>query len=107
MQELIEVKNGTAILRADIASKIAEFERTVKSIEEQEKALKSMILAEMEDKGLLWIDTDDLHISYVAPCFRERFDIKTFKAENPLIYDVYVTMSHVRSSVRVKVKDNE
>lgn len=107
MQELIEVKNGTAILRADIASKIAEFERMVKSIEEQEKALKSMVLAEMEDKGILSIDTEELHISYVAPCDRERFDTKTFKAENPLIYDEYVTMSHVRSSVRVKVKDNE
>ena len=107
MQELIEVKNGTAILRADIASKIAEFEKAFKSIEEQEKALKSMILAEMEDKGILSIDTEDLHISYVAPCDRERFDTKTFKAENPLIYDEYVTMSHVRASVRIKVKDNE
>ena len=66
-----------------------------------------MILAEMEDKGILSIDTEDLHISYVAPCDRERFDTKTFKAENPLIYDEYVTMSHVRSSVRIKVKDHE
>ena len=104
MQELIEVKNGTAILRADIASKIAEFERMVKSIEEEEKSLKSMILAEMEDKGILSIDTEDLHISYVAPSDRERFDTKTFREENPLIYDEYVTMSHVRSSVRIKIK---
>jgi predicted phage-related endonuclease len=107
MNDLIEVKNGVAILRADIASQIAEFERVVKSIEEQEKALKSMILEEMEEKGILWIDTDELRISYVAPSDRERFDTKTFKEENPLIYDEYVTMSHVRSSVRIKPKEKK
>ena len=107
MQELIEVKDGTAILRAEIASQIAEFERMVKSIEEREKALKSAILEEMESKGIIKVETDELVITYIAPSDRERFDSKTFRAENPLIYDEYVTMSHVRSSVRVKVKDNE
>lgn len=107
MSELIKVNDGIAVLRADIASQIAEFERMVKSIEEQEKALKSQICAEMEEKGILWIDTDELRISYVAPSDRERFDTKTFKEENPLIYDEYVTMTHVRSSVRIKPKEKK
>ena len=107
MQELIKIENGTPILRAETASQIAEFERMVKSIEEQEKALKSAILAEMEDKGILKVETEDVVITYVTPSDRERFDTKTFRAENPLVYDEYVTMSHVRASVRVKVKENE
>lgn len=107
MNDLIVVDNGTPILRAEIASQIAEFERMVKSIEEQEKVLKSAILAEMEDKEILKLETDDVVITYVAPSDRERFDTKTFRAENPLVYDEYVTMSQVRSSIRIKVKDNE
>lgn len=104
-QELILIENGEPVLRAEISSKIAEWERMVKSIEEQEKALRSEILAEMEDKGIIQIKTDELIISYVAPTDRERFDSKTFRAENPLIYDEYVTMSPVKSSIRIKVRE--
>jgi len=104
---LIEMKDGTPLLKPEIALQIAEFERVIKDINEKEKAIKTAICAEMEEKGILWIDTEDLRISYVAPCDRERFDTKTFKEENPLVYDEYVTMSHVRSSVRIKVKDDE
>ena len=105
-QELILIENGEPVLRAEISSKIAEWERMVKSIEEQEKALRSEILAEMEDKGIIQIKTDELIISYVAPTDRERFDSKTFRAENPLIYDEYVTMSPVKSSIRIKVRED-
>ena len=109
--ELIRVNDGVASLSAETASQIAEFQRVIKDFNEREKALKSQICAEMEEKGILWIDTEDLRISYVAPSDREVFDTKTFREENPLIYDEYVKMSHVRShvrsSVRIKVKDNE
>ena len=104
-QELILIENGEPVLRAEISSKIAEWERMVKSIEEQEKDLRSEILAEMEDKGIIQIKTDELIISYVAPTDRERFDSKTFRAENPLIYDEYVTMSPVKSSIRIKIRE--
>lgn len=104
-QGLILIENGEPVLRAEISSKIAEWERMVKSIEEQEKALRSEILTEMEDKGIVQIKTDELIISYVAPTDRERFDSKTFRAENPLIYDEYVTMSPVKSSIRIKVRE--
>ena len=105
--KLIEMKDGTPILKPEIASQIAEFERAIKDINNREKILKYAILEEMEKNGILWIDTEDLRISYVAPTDREIFDTKTFKEENPLIYDEYVKMSHARSSVRIKVKDNE
>ena len=106
-QELIVIKDGEAVLRAEISSQIAEWERMVKSIEEQEKALRKAICAEMEDKGIIQIKTDELIISYVAPSDRERFDSKTFREENPLIYDEYVTMSPVKSSIRIKVREDQ
>jgi predicted phage-related endonuclease len=107
MNNLITIENGTPILRAEVSSQIAEFERMVKSIEEQEKALKQAILEEMEAKGIIGIDTPELKITYVAPTDRERLDSKQLRAECPEIYDAYVTMSPVKSSIRVKVKEEK
>ncbi len=104
-QELISIKDGNPVLRAEISSQIAEWDRMVKSIEEQDKALKKAILEEMEAKGLIKIETNDLTITYVAPTERERFDSKTFREENPLIYDEYIVMTPVKSSIRVKTKE--
>lgn len=73
-KELITIDDGTPILREEIAAQIAEFERQVKYIEEQEKTLKKMILSEMESKGIIKIDTPELAITYVAPTDRERFE---------------------------------
>lgn len=102
-QELILIENGEPVLRAEISAEIAEWERMVKSIQDKEKDLRQAILYEMEEKGIIQIKTDELIISYVAPSDRENFDSKLFRAENPLIYDEYVTMSPVKSSIRIKV----
>ena len=102
--ELIKVENGIAILDAEISYQIAEFERQAKFIEEQEKMLKTAILTEMEAKGIIGIDTDDLKITYVAPTDREKFDSKQFRSDHSELYDEYVSMIPVKSSIRIKVK---
>lgn len=104
MQELIKIENGIALLDAETSARIAEFERMAKSIKEQEDALKQAILAEMEEKGILKLETEEMTVSYVAPTDRETFDSKTFKKENPKLYDEYVKMTPVKSGVRIKVK---
>ena len=104
MNELIIMENETPVLRPEIASQIAEFERTVKYIEEQEKALKKAILEEMEAKGIIKIDTPDLTITYIAPTDREKFNSKQFRADSPDLYDQYVSMAQVKSSIRIKVR---
>lgn len=102
--ELIKVENGIAVLDAEISYQIAEFERQVKFIEAEEKRLKSAILAEMEAKGIIGIETDDLKITYVAPTDREKFDSKQFQSDHSELYDEYVSMIPVKSSIRIKVK---
>lgn len=105
MNELIKIENGNSLLNADVSNKIAEFERQIKLIEEQEKALKEAIRAEMEAKGILKVEdkTNGMTISYVAPTYRETFDSKKFKADNPDMYDEYVKLSPVKSSIRIKL----
>ena len=105
MTELIRIENGNSILDTSVSNKIAEFERQIKVIEEQEKALKEAIKAEMEARGILKIEdaTNGMTISYIAPTYRETFDSKKFKADNPDMYDEYVKFTPVKSSIRIKI----
>lgn len=102
--ELIKIEQGINLLDKNVSDKIAEFERKIKEIKTQEDELKKNILIEMEEKGLLKLETDSLIISYVAPTERETFDSKSFREDNQDLYDEYVKFSPVKSSIRIKVK---
>ncbi len=102
--ELITLENGTALLNSDVSQQIAEFEKAIKEMKAKEDKLKQAILEEMESKSIIKIDSDDLTISYVAPTDRETFDSKSFKAEHQDLYDEFVKMTPVKSSIRIKVK---
>ena len=104
MDEMIIYDQGTALLNPQISSQLAEFERLAKEIKTKEDDLKKRILEEMESKGIIKIDTDDLTITYVAPTTREQFDAKSFRANNPDLYDEYVKIGNVSASVRLKLK---
>ena len=106
MNELITVTNGNAVLNAETASKIADFERQMKAIKEQEETLKQAILDEMEAKGIIKIDTGELLISYLFASDREVFDTKAFKKDHIDMYDEYIHMSPVKSQIRIKVREN-
>lgn len=102
---LIEYENNVALLDENTASSIAFFERQMKFIKEQEEMLKNAILKEMEEKNIVKIDTDEMTITYIAPTDRETFDSKAFRKEHGDLYDEYVKMSPVKSSIRIKVKE--
>ena len=104
MDELIVLNNGSAELSVETAKLIADFERKVKEIQEKEKELKEKILAEMEMRGLVKLETDDLILSYIAPTTRETLDSKALKEELPTIYDEYAKLSSVKASLRIKLK---
>ena len=102
---LIKFANGNSILDIETSNTIAYFERKLKEIKEQEENLKEAIKAEMEAKGILKIEdeTNGMTITYVAPTTREAFDSKQFKKDNPDLYDEYVKISPVKSSIRIKL----
>lgn len=104
MNDLITIKDGNALLDVETSAKIAEFERKMKEIKEAEDALKQGILKEMEQKGILKVETEEMTISYIAPTDRETFDSKRFKFDHPDMFDEYVKLTPVKASVRIKVK---
>lgn len=100
----ITVIGNKGLLNPEVSNKIAEFERKIKKLKEQEDLLKKSIMDEMEAKGIVKIENDDLLINYIAPCDRETFDSKKLREDNPDLYDEYVKISKVKASIRVKVK---
>ena len=105
MAELIKIESGTAILDAEAVRKIAEFEDAMKKLKQTEDKLKKEILSEMEEKNILKIENDTMTISYIGATGRETFNSKKFRADNPDLYDEYVTISPVKSSIRIKLKE--
>lgn len=101
--ELITVSKGVALLDAQTAIRVEEFERKLKEIKAAEDELKAMILEEMQEKNILTIKTANMTISYVAPTTRETLDSKRLKAELPDIYDDYTSISPVKASIRIKL----
>jgi hypothetical protein len=106
MTEIIRMENGISVLDARASGKIAEFERQLKAIKEQEEELKRAILEEMESKGIIKVEDEinDISITYVAESYRETFDSKLFKKTYPDVYDEFIKMSPVKPSIRIKVK---
>lgn len=103
--ELIRLYGEAAILDGTTAKHIADFEKMAKEIKAKEDALKAAILAEMESKGVLKLETDELNITYVAPTERETLETKILREELPDIYDAYVKISPVKASIRIKLKE--
>lgn len=104
MNEMISIIDDAAILDPAVSERIALFEAEVKAIKKREDELKAAIIAEMEQKGIIKVETDELVISYIAATDREYFDAKQFRANNPEQYDDYVTMKPVKASIRIRLK---
>ena len=107
MDELIKIESGTAVIDAEAVRKIAEFEDAMKKLKQAEDKLKKEILTEMEEKGILKIENETMTISYIGATGRETFNSKKFRSDNPDLYDEYVTISPVKSSIRIKVKERK
>lgn len=102
--ELISLENNRILLNEDISKEIAEFETQIKELKAKEDELKKALLNEMEEKNILKVENDDITITYVAPTDRESFNSKKFREDYSDLYDEYVEIKPVSSSIRIKVK---
>lgn len=104
MEDLIKIEKGLAVLNPDVVEKIATFERAMKEVKQKQADLKEQIKAEMQEKGIIKIDSELMTISYIDGGKRERLDTKALKEELPDIYDSYVELSEVKPQIRVRLK---
>lgn len=102
MNDLIKFENGE--LQAEVIKKIITLETQKKAITEECENIKAQILEAMETNGIQKFECDELTITHVDAGTSERFDSKALKEELPDIYDQYVKITPVKSSIRVKIK---
>lgn len=101
--ELVKVENGYILDKKSI-EEIKEVEKLAKALKAKQDAIKAELLKVMEDNNIIKFENEDLLINYIGPTQRETFDSKQLKADNPDLYDLYVKLSEVKASVRIKLK---
>lgn len=104
MNNIIERKDSDVALSEEVCEKIVSLEKQAKEIKKQQDSMKAEILDAMQKYGVLKLDNEFLKIAFVPEHDAERFDSKTFKEENPDVYDSYVKISKVKPSIRITVK---
>ena len=104
MNNIIERKDSDVALSEEVCEKIVSLEKQAKEIKKQQDSMKHEILDAMQKYGVLKLDNEFLKIAFIPEHDAEKFDSKTFKEENPDIYDSYVKLSKVKPSIRITVK---
>lgn len=104
MTNIIERTGSDVTFSEEVCEKIISLEKQAKEIKKQQDSMKNDILDAMQKYGVLKIDNEFLKIALVPEHDAEKFDSKTFKEENPDIYDSYVKLSKVKPSIRITVK---
>lgn len=87
-----------------VKTTIIEFENNIKILKQAEEELKNALKEEMEKAGIKNLISDELLITYVLPSTKETFDTTRFKKENPELYNEYIKINDVKSSIRITVK---
>ena len=107
MNALIVVENGISLINEKEANEIMNLKILKEQIDKKLKDKTEQILEEMENKGILKVSNEivGLEVTYIAPSDRESFDSKKLREDNPDLYDEYVKISTVKSSIRIKLKD--
>lgn len=104
MNNIIERTGSDVTFSEEVCERIISLEKKAKEIKKQQDIMKNEILDAMQKNGVLKIDNEFLKIAFIPEHDAEKFDSKTFKEENPDIYDSYVKMSKVKPSIRITIK---
>lgn len=104
MNNIIERTGSDVTFSEEVCEKIVSLEKQAKEIKKQQDNMKAEILDAMQKYGVLKIENEMLKIAYISEHDAEKFDSKTFKDENPDVYDMYVKISKVKPSIRITVK---
>ena len=101
--ELIKVENGY-VLDKGTMDEIKEIEKLSKALKERQDKVRAELQKIMEDNNIIKFESDEIVVNYIAATTREAFDSKQLKSDNPDLYDLYVKLSPVKASIKIKVK---
>lgn len=97
-------EDGVRHLSAEFTAHLAEYEDMAVRYKATADSMKEMLKAIMEQYGIVKLEDDNIAVNYFPASTRETFDTKTFRAENPGIYDAYCEIKPTEAFIKVKVK---
>ena len=104
MNSIIERNGSDITVSEEVCERIISLEKQAKEIKKQQDSMKNEILDAMQKYGVLKFENEFLKIAFIPEHDAEKFDSKTFKEENPDVYDMYVKISKVKPSIRITIK---
>lgn len=107
MNDIILRDERGLYLEKDAYTLLIDLEKRIKELKKIQEETRQRLLEEMELKGIKKVDTPMLTITYKASYDKESFESKKFREEHPDLYDEYIKISPVKSSVQIKVKEDE
>lgn len=99
-----ETKGNNVPVSAKVIAEVCNIEREMKVAKARYDELKAGLLSLMLEYGCKSFSNDLLSISVKDAYEKETFDSKTFKAEHPDLYAMYVKKTNVGESLMLKVK---
>ena len=80
-------------------------EQEIEKVNLEMKEVEQGILQAMEENGIKWFENDQVRITYVEPTVRKSIDSAKLKKEG--LYDFYLKDSPVKSSLRIRWKNDD
>ncbi len=107
MDNLVVI-DGELQLASDVKKTIFSIEKEIKNLKELQDKYKKALLKEIEDRGMVNcnIKNELFTLIYKGASTRETLDSKRLKEDMPEIYDEYVKISNVSSSISVRLKED-
>jgi len=90
-------------MNKDLTSELCDVLIQKKQLEEREKNLKALIMADMESCNEAKYEDDCLKIAYVPASESMTFDSKQFQKENPEAYKLFLKPTKKAAYLRVSV----
>jgi len=94
-------------LSVSAARKLASLTENIKTLNEAYDALKAEILAEMEARGLIKLENDEIAIRYIEATDAESFDKTAFRRDHPETYDEYIKITRRAPYIKITIKGDK
>lgn len=111
MEDLLKIYTNNEIeiakIEKEISNAIANLQIKQKELQNKNEEIKEQIKLSMENNDVKKYENDIISITYVAPTTRVTVDSKMLKEKYENIYNECSKISDVKSSIRIKVKNNE
>lgn len=90
-----------------ITKQVKKFQDELATLKAKDAELRSAIKDAMEKNDVKKFENDYVVITYISPSVRMGLDIAKIKEEEPEVYKKYLKRSPIKSSIRLKVKEQE